>query len=131
MEILKKVFIGILILVGLMIVSVIIFMITINKGKQEVLNTKINEVKLENKTDGTYNGSFDGYRWSNKVRVTVNDYKIIDISIVSPMTFRSEEFESQIIKRIIDNQTTKVDVIAGATISSKAILKAVENALSE
>lgn len=34
-------------------------------------------------------------------------------------------------KSVIDNQTLKVDSVSGATVSSKVILKAIENALSK
>jgi uncharacterized protein with FMN-binding domain len=78
--------------------------------------------------DGTYIGKFDGYRWSNTVKVTVNNHKITKISFVEGQQFRSEEVENGIINNVISKQSLNVDTVAGGTVSSKAILKAIENA---
>jgi uncharacterized protein with FMN-binding domain len=121
------------ILIAFLIIMVIIFIaasIFLNRGKDEVLATKINDINLSNVNDGKYTGSFNGYRWSNTVEVTVSNKKITNITFIKGQTFRVADIENKLIKEVIDNQSTKVDTISGATISSRAILKAIENAVN-
>ena len=83
------------------------------------------------KTDGIYRGNYDLSGTPVKVilDVTIQSHKIIEIKIVkhscSPIGKKAEK----IIDQIISIQNLDVDVISGATASSKAIIKAVENAL--
>jgi uncharacterized protein with FMN-binding domain len=86
---------------------------------------------LISKPDGKYRGNFDLSGTPVKVilDVTIQDNKIIKIEIVkhscSPIGKKAEK----IIDQIIATQNLEVDAISGATASSKAIIKAVENAL--
>lgn len=41
------------------------------------------------------------------------------------------EVNESIISRVVENQSLKVDVVTGATITSKALLRAIENALEK
>jgi uncharacterized protein with FMN-binding domain len=113
-----------------MVIILIAAAIFLNRGKDEVLATKINGIDLSNISDGKYTGSFNGYRWSNTVEVTISNKKITNITFVKGQTFGIADVENKLIKEVIDNQSTKVDTISGATISSKAILKAIENAIN-
>lgn len=115
-------------IIAVIIISITIFM---NKGQNEVASTEINDINLSNVEDGKYTGSFDGYRWSNTVEVTVASKKITSITFVTGQTFRIKEIEDTLISNVIDKQSTKVDTISGATLSSKAILKAIENAFNK
>ena len=82
-------------------------------------------------TDGTYRGKYDVSGTPVKVTldVIVQNSNIIKIVIVkhfcSPIGKKAEKITDTIIER----QSLDVDVVSGATGSSKAILKAVENAL--
>ena len=81
--------------------------------------------------NGVYRGEYDVSATPVKVvlDVTVQGRQITEINIVrhnsSPIGKRAE----RIIDQIIEEQSLDIDVISGATASSKAILKAVENAL--
>jgi len=83
------------------------------------------------KTDGIYRGSYDlsGTPINVILDVTIQNHKIMKIEIVkhscSPIGKKAEK----IIDQIITVQSLDVDVISGATASSKSIIKAVENAL--
>ncbi|OPJ62966.1 4Fe-4S binding protein [Clostridium chromiireducens] len=84
--------------------------------------------------DGTYTGSGTGYRGgTTKVSVTVLDGKISNIKTISnqdtPKFYK--RVEGTIIKSIISKQSTSVDTISGATYSSKGIMSAVANALTQ
>ena len=86
---------------------------------------------LSNKNDGTYRGEqdFPGTPIHVIADVVVRDKAISSINIIkhscSPIGKRAEV----IIEQIIEQQRLDIDVISGATVSGKAILKAVENAL--
>jgi uncharacterized protein with FMN-binding domain len=83
------------------------------------------------KADGVYRGDYDLAGTPVKVTldVTIQNHTIIKIQIAehtcSPIGKKAEK----ITERIIARQDLDVDAISGATASSKAILKAVENAL--
>jgi uncharacterized protein with FMN-binding domain len=120
---------------GIIFLAIIIIFICfttyLNQGQKEVLNTKINDIDLSNISDGFYTGGFKGYRWSNTVNVTVVNHKIVNITFVKGQQFRVKEVEDKLIGEVIDNQSLNVDTVTGATISSKAILKAIENAFNK
>ncbi|MGD9605295.1 MAG: FMN-binding protein, partial [Bacilli bacterium] len=63
-----------------------------------------------------------------KVKVVVASHQITNVVILEHDNGQGEAAEA-ITSSIITSQTLQVDVIAGATYSSKVILKAVENAL--
>lgn len=83
--------------------------------------------------DGVYTGEAAGYRPGIKVKVTVNEGKISKIEILSHNE-KGERFYGPPIKtipqEIIESQSTDVDVVTGATKTSKGIMQAVENALN-
>ncbi len=100
------------------------------RGMNEIKNIEIGNVDLLNIEDGTYEGVFDeGFRWSNRISVSIYDHKIIGITIVESQTFELEDASKELFQRVINQQSINVDVITGSTLSSKAYLKAIEEAL--
>jgi uncharacterized protein with FMN-binding domain len=84
--------------------------------------------------DGTYTGSGTGFKGrTTKVSVTVANGKISNIETLSYGDDRSyfEKALSSVTKSIISKQSTSVDTVSGATYSSKGIMSAVANALSQ
>jgi len=84
--------------------------------------------KLE---DGKYTGKYSGGRWSNEVMVTVEGGKISDIDVIKPVLFERPEITEQLLDKVINEQTTAIDGISGATVTCKAYLKSIENAFKE
>jgi uncharacterized protein with FMN-binding domain len=86
---------------------------------------------LNNKPDGTYRGEYDLKGTPLKVilEIAVKDHAITAITILkhscSPIGKKGEK----ITETVIQKQSLDVDVVSGATGSSTAILKAIENAL--
>ena len=80
-----------------------------------------------------YIGTANGFGGEVKVKVTMNGDKIekIDVLSHSETPGISDPAFSTIPQAIIDAQSTTVDTVANATVSSKAIMAAVENALSQ
>jgi uncharacterized protein with FMN-binding domain len=90
----------------------------------------IGSVDFSELADGEYMGQYKGGRWSNKVRVTVESGKVIGIEVVKDVLFSQPEVRRQTLESVVQAQSLQVDVISGATITAKAYLKAVENALT-
>jgi uncharacterized protein with FMN-binding domain len=100
--------------------------------RQEGKTLPITDVDFKQLNDGTYIGEYEGgkNKWrANKVQVTVSSGKVTDIKILEHKENQSPEFTDKIYNRVIESQSLQVDTISGATITSKAYLKSVENAL--
>lgn len=116
---------------------------------QEVTDSKNNESNADNKSenlfagitmeknlkfkDGTYTGIAAGFKPGLTLSVTIKGGKIADIQILSDNEtagFKEKAF-STIPQRIIAAQSIDVDIISGATMSSKGIIAAVKNALEK
>jgi uncharacterized protein with FMN-binding domain len=81
-------------------------------------------------TDGSYEGKSFILPVSVRVRATVSGGRISSVELLKHFNGQGKTAEA-IIPRIIEKQSLGVDVIAGATYSSLAILKAMEDALSK
>ncbi len=86
-----------------------------------------------NLTPGTYNGEFQGLGGKVKVEVTVDENEITDVKVLNNYetpgvgTVPIEKLP----KEIVERQTLSVDTITGATLTSNAILAAVEDCLKQ
>lgn len=115
--------------VGIAFLVLLVLMVGLaTVGLQDALNLKITSVDLVKIPDGTYTGKYVSGRWSTSVQVTVQDHVI---TAINPQeTAKGQESLTQTLsQRVMDAQSPDVDVIAGATASSKSFLKAVETAL--
>lgn len=83
-----------------------------------------------NLKDGAYEGEAQGYDGAVRVKVTVSNGKISDITVLSHNeTPGYYEKGAKVIGKILSAQNTNVDSISGATFTSDAIKSAVANAL--
>lgn len=104
----------------------------LSKEHNEAKNLPLNGVDFSKLNDGTYIGEYEGgmYKWrSCKVQVIVTSGKVTDIKILEHKENQKPEFTGKLYDRVIKSQSLQVDTISGATLTSKAYLKAVENAL--
>lgn len=83
-------------------------------------------------TDGTYSGSAEGFRGETEVSVEVSNGYITDVTIVSYEDDKEyfDRAKNTVISEIIEEQSTDVTAVSGATFSSNSIMDAVANALS-
>ena len=117
------------ILVVIIIIILLVFFY-LTRGLQEGQGIEVNNLDLSYlEDDGFYTGSFEFGRWSNEAKVTLENNKIIDIEFTDDVAFSKDEVREEIIKRIINQQKLPVDVVSGATVTSKAYMKSVEDAL--
>lgn len=89
----------------------------------------IGEVDLLQVPDGVYEGSADAVLVAAKVRVLVEDHKITRIDLLRHDHGRGQAAEI-LVQKVQEAQSLQVDLVSGATSSSKVILKAIEDALT-
>ncbi len=81
--------------------------------------------------DGTYPGVAEGFKSEIGINVTIKDDKIVSLKVL----FHDEDepyfsdAKKGVFKNVLSAQSTDVATVSGATISSKAILKAIKSAL--
>lgn len=93
-------------------------------------NLVINDIDLTNVDDGSYIGKVNTGVINVKVAVDVKENRIINLEILKHTNGQGDE-ANKIVDDIKNSQTLMVDNITGATLSSKVIKKAIENALFE
>lgn len=81
---------------------------------------------------GSYTTTAEGNNGAIKLTVMVSDTAITDIKVVEQgeTTGLGDVAIDQIISEIIKNNSTAVDTVSGATVSSKAVIAAVDEALA-
>ena len=80
---------------------------------------------------GTYEGVYMGGPNKAVVMVTIEDNRIARIEMVEHWELMGEEAESLTLKRIMEQQSTRVDAVSGATNSSLVIMNAVQRAVEK
>jgi len=93
-----------------------------------VIGGPVDPAKL---ADGTYKGSYRGGPNKAIVEVTVKDNSIVNIKIIQHQAWKGKKAEETIVERIIARQSTRVDVVSGATNSSRVIMNAVQLAIEK
>ena len=81
--------------------------------------------------DGVYSGRARNGPVVAAVEVTVEDQQISHIEITRHGHWRGGRAEEPIPEAIIEQQSTRVDVVSGATISSTALMNAVQDAVEK
>ena len=84
--------------------------------------------ELSDVEDGTYEGSAETPQVLVRVKVTVKDHKIEGINLIEHRNGKGQPAEAMI-QEMLDENTSEVDSVAGATMSSTAIRAAVRDAL--
>jgi len=118
----------------LIILFVIILAITgaksyIESNLERVADMSISDVDLSKTEDGVYAGSCKAFPVAAEVEVTVNNNRITNIEIKKHNNGQGSQAEI-IPDKVVEAQTLEVDIVSGATYSSKVILKAIESALN-
>lgn len=129
-------------LINILVILVIIVVLTLGGGllftageRREAKNLPIGVVDFKKLNNGTYTGEYEGgmYKWrANKVQVKVSSGKITEIQRLGDSKAGCDEnpkLSNELFGRVIEAQSLQVDTVSGATLTSKAYLKSVENAL--
>lgn len=100
----------------------------LSRGLNEVVQLK--GIDVTNLNDGIYKGSYKAGRWTNELVVTISGQKITEIKVEDDVTFAKSGVSDELFNKVIRSQNTTVDAVSGATVTSKAYLKSIENALN-
>ena len=117
-----------LLVIGLFVGGLYLKSIGDYKAKVDALT--FDEIDLTKVEDGVYEGQCDTGIVRVRVQVTVRDHRMESIELLEHENGRGAPAEA-ILGQMVQEQTTAVDAVSGATCSSKVIRKAVENALAE
>ncbi|MBL4934095.1 FMN-binding protein [Clostridium paridis] len=123
-----KVLLTVLVILILVIASGIFYM---TRGLSSGKEVSVNKIDVSKLSDGVYHGQYKEGRWTNELDVTVKNHKITDINVTKDVKFNLSDVTKNITKEVIGKQNTDVDIVTGATVTSKAYLKSIENALSK
>ena len=84
-------------------------------------------------TPGTYTKEVPGMHGPLTVEVTVDENKILDAKMTAHMETpgMGDEAAKFVMQQIVDNQSLDVDLLSGATVTSRIVLSAVTDVLKE
>lgn len=129
----KKTKIILLIILCIVVLGYIVMEISmskIEKNLEGLKNTSIANIDISKLDDGVYQGEYEMFPIKVLLEVTIDNQKITNIEIIEHQNGKGGNAEA-ITNDVIEEQSLQVDTISGATYSSKAILKAIENALTK
>ena len=101
----------------------------ISDYKAKVAALTFDEIDLTKVEDGVYEGQCDTGVVRVRVQVTIRNHQLESIELLEHENGRGTPAEA-ILDQMVQDQTTAVDAVSGATCSSKVIRKAVENAIT-
>ena len=125
----KTVLISLLVLMIIGIFAGGIYLKSISDYKAMVAALTFDEIDLTKVEDGVYEGQCDTGVVRVRVQVTIRNHQLESIELLEHKNGRGTPAEA-ILDQMVQNQTTAVDAVSGATCSSKVIRKAVENAIT-
>ncbi len=126
----KKVFKIVAIVITALVIIFTGFFVFISRGLDAKSQPVLVGATAQGLADGTYEGGYDGGRWTNRVKVTVAGEKIENIALSQDVMFSDTKVTTELFQRVIAAQSTQVDTVAGATVTGNAYLKSIENALT-
>jgi uncharacterized protein with FMN-binding domain len=108
----------------------VFFVIRFNRMRQVMLAAPAAAVDLSQLADGDYDGEFGDFLVTAKVRVKVANHRIESIKVLDQRCGPGYE-ALPVLDRIVAAQSPKVDVLTGATGSSRCLMAAVYRALTK
>ena len=106
-----------------------LYLKSIGDYKAKVNALTFDGIDLTKVVDGVYEGQCDTGVVRARVQVAVRDHRMESIELLEHENGRGTPAEA-ILGQMVQEQTTAVDAVSGATCSSKVIRKAVENAIT-
>jgi uncharacterized protein with FMN-binding domain len=101
----------------------------LSSGLKDGDSIQVNSIDVSALRDGEYLGSYDNKRWDNQVKVKIESGTITEIEVIDTVMFEKPEVTDALISQVLDQQTMEIDGVTGATVTVKAYLKAIEDAL--
>ncbi len=102
----------------------------IQKNLNDLKALRIEDIPLEKVADGVYIGEYGVFPVMAQVEVIVKDHAI-EIALIWNHQNGQGSAGEAVVEKAAQLDSLQVDVVAGATYSSKVLLKAMENALRQ
>ena len=128
----KKIFRVFIVLILFILILVVSCTAMMNKEMEKAKNELmlVEDPDLSKVEDGTYKGKVETMLVKAEVEVSVKNHKIISISIIKHENGKGKPAEA-IVDAIVKDNSTDVELIAGATMSSLVIRAAVIDAVNK
>jgi uncharacterized protein with FMN-binding domain len=124
----NKILLSLLAIIVLVILASFIAVKAMEANLNLLVQEVIAEVDLSTANDGVFIGNHKVLPVDVEVQVTVKNHVITEVLLVKH--FNGQGTAAEVIPdQVVDAQSLQVDAIAGATYSSKIILKAIQSAL--
>lgn len=131
-----------LIVAGIVVLVTMIALLADAPERQELQALTIENIDFTKLQDGTYIGEYTGAKGSSRnaaVKVTISGGRITEITILkgamdsdgNAVGLTDGMTIDDLFQRVLESESLQVDAISGATLTSKAHLKALENALKQ
>ena len=108
------------------LLSLLIFIITC--GSSKIIGMVVDHDKLQ---DGIYEGSYRSGPVKAVVEITIENQKITKVDLIKHSTWKGKKADGVIPQCIVEEQSTKVDAVSGATRSSIVIMNATQKAVEK
>ena len=128
----KKIFRVFIVLIFFVLILVVSCTAMMNKEMEKAKNELmlVEDPDLSKVEDGIYRGKVETMLVKAEVEVSVKNHKIISISIIKHENGKGKPAEA-IVDAIVKDNSTNVELIAGATMSSLVIRAAVIDAVNK
>ena len=103
----------------------------LNPELKKVRQLQIRDIDLSLIPDGSYNGKYSYGKFTYKVITDIKDGEITNIKVVQNRNTYHAKKAEEVINTVLTEQRVNVDAVSGATTTSKALLKAIENSLEK
>ena len=123
------IFLSVLILIIGATFTIVVVKSNIEANLEKLESLVVSDVDLTKVSDGIYTGRYSAFPVAAEVKVTVEGHKITGIELVKHDNGQGKPAEV-IPAKVVKAQSLNVDIVSGATYSSKVILKAIEDALN-
>ncbi len=126
----KKVIITVCSILVIIAAAALWFKLRLNGMKNYFESAHVTDIDLSSVENGTYRGEAGEFLVSVVLEVAVENHRITGIEVIDQKGGEGYE-ASEMLPRIIEAQSPSVDIVSGATASSRCIMIAVRNALTD
>ena len=126
----------------LLIAFALVVIIADAPARQEIAEIEIGQIDFSHLSDGTYTGEYTGKKSNMRnvaLEVTVQEGKVTGFTILrgaldkkgNPAELKNGITAQAYLQSALDAKSLQIDAVSGATLTSKTLLKALENALDQ
>jgi uncharacterized protein with FMN-binding domain len=118
-------------LLGSALVVSLVFVGCARMEMKRAAQIAVNDVAIASVPDGSYTGSFEEGGFTYAVRCIVTEGRVDKIKVLQNRTTTAAKKAEDVLPKVVEQQKVNIDSPEAATLAGKALLKAVERALSK